>query len=163
MRAAKLSSASVSATTGPSDNSMEALVADLCISSAGLGQSAILRLFCKSLRQFYGASGVCCKLFSKRDGWTATVSEGKLPWGAFEGALPPFQEQLISDAIRAKAAVVRQNPGAVNVSSAQRSTNSRWIAIPFLKDDETLGAALVTPPANPENFEGDLIGKSTSI
>ncbi len=163
MRAAKLSSTSVSATAGPSDNSIEALVANLCISSAGLSQSALLRLFCKSLRQFFGASGVCCKLFSRRDGWTATVSEGKLPWGAFEGALPPFQEQLISDSVRTRAAIVRRESSTVAVATPRRLINSVWIAIPFLKDDETLGAALVMRPANSENIDEELTVKSTAL
>jgi PAS domain S-box-containing protein len=163
MRAAKLSSASVSATASPADNSIEALVANLCISSAGLTPSALLRLFNKSLRQFYGASGVCCKLFSRRDGWTTTVSDGKLPWGAFEGSLPLFQEQLISDAIRTRAAIVRRDSSEVTVPSTQRTTNSIWIAIPFLKGDEMLGAALMTRPADSESFDDELTSKATAV
>ncbi len=163
MRAAKLNSASVGTTASPSDNSIETLVANLCISSAGLNQSALLRLFGKSLRQFYGASGVCCKLFSRREGWTATVSEGKLPWRAFEGSLPSFQEQLISDAVRMRAAIVRRDSSTVLVPSRQRLDNSLWIAIPFLKSDELLGVGLMTRPAGSEDFDEELTNKATTI
>jgi PAS domain S-box-containing protein len=163
MRAAKLRSSSVSTVASPADNSIEALVANLCISSAGLSQSVLLRLFSKSLRQFFGASGVCCRLFSRREGWTATVSEGKLPWGAFEGSLPAFQEQLISDSVRTKVAIIRRDSSAAAVASAQRLTNSSWLAIPFLKGDEILGAALITRPAGSENFDNELASKATTI
>jgi PAS domain S-box-containing protein len=163
MRAAKLSCSSVGTTVGPSDSSIEALVANLCISSPGLSQSALLRLFCKSLRQFLGASGVCCKLFSRRDGWTATVSEGKLPWGAFEGSLPPFQEQLISDSVRTRVAIVRRDSSSTHPTSPRRGIDSLWIAIPFLKGDEILGAALMTRPADSENFDDEVTSKATAI
>jgi PAS domain S-box-containing protein len=163
MRAAKLVATSVPTTVSASGNSIEALVAELCISSAGLNQNALLRLFCNSLRQFFGANGACCKLFSRREGWVATYSEGKLPWGAFEGALPIFQEEMVSETVRTRATVVRRDSRAVEAPRTPRGIGSMWIAIPFLKGDEILGAALLTRHADSENFDEELTSKATAI
>ncbi len=163
MRASKLVATSVSSTTDVSVNTIETLVAELCISSAGLNQNALLQLFSKSLRQFFGASGVCCRLFSRREGWAATYSEGKLPWGAFEGSLPPFQEEMISEMVRTRATIVRVDSRVREARSMQCGMDRVWMVAPFLKDDEILGAALLMMPASSEKFNEDLRSKATAI
>ncbi len=163
MRAAKLAPSPVHTTDVVSGNTVEALVANLCVSSAGLNQNALLRLFCNSLRQFFGASGACCRLFSRREGWVATYSEGKLPWGAFEGSLPAFQEEMIREMVRTRGTVVRQESNAAEALRARREVDSTWMAIPFLKGDEILGAALLMRSAGSENFDDELISKATAI
>ena len=162
MRAAKLVATELRTTDDASGNTVEALVANLCISSAGLNQNALLRLFCTSLRQHFGASGASCKLFSRRDGWTASYSDGKLPWGAFEGALPSFQEEMIREMVRTRATIVRVEPKTDHRSSPPR-IDSTWMTIPFFKNDELLGAALLVSPAGSENFDEELIRKATAI
>lgn len=163
MRAANSASSPVHTTDVVSGNSVEALVANLCVSSAGFNQNALLRLFCNSLRQFFGASGACCRLFLRREGWAATYSEGKLPWGAFEGSLPVFQEEMIREMVRTRGTVVRQESNAAGALRARREVDSTWAAIPFLKGDEILGAALLTRSAVSENFDDELISKATAI
>jgi PAS domain S-box-containing protein len=163
MRAAKLVATEIRTTDDASGNSIEALVANLCISSAGLNQNALLRLFCSALRQYFGASGACCRLFSRREGWVASYSDGKLPWGAFESALPSFQEEMISEMVRTRTNVVRLDSKTHEVRSAQRRIDSAWMAIPFLKNDEILGAALLVGPAGSENFDQELTRKASGI
>jgi PAS domain S-box-containing protein len=163
MRAANLVSSPVRTTDDAFGNSAEALVANLCISSAGLNPNALLRLFCNSLRQFFAASGACCRLFSRREGWAATYSEGKLPWGAFEGSLPAFQEEMIREMVRTRSTIVRRESNAAGALRARREIESTWLAIPFLKGDEILGAALLTQPAGSGHFDGEMIGKATAI
>jgi PAS domain S-box-containing protein len=163
MRAAKSIATRVRPTVDVSAESVETLVANLCISSAGLNQNALLRLFCKSLQDFFGASGACCKLFSRRDGWSATYSEGKLPWGAFEGSLPAFQEEMIREMVRTRRTIVRRELLANTAPQTQRGVDSVWGVIPFLKGDEILGAALLTQAAGPESFDDEIIGKATAI
>lgn len=163
MRAAKLIATAVRPTDDVSGESIETLVANLCISSAGLNQNALLRLFCKSLRDFFGVSGACCRLFSRREGWVATYSEGKLPWGAFEGSLPPFQEEMIREMVRTRRTVIRRESKMGEASLAQRGTNSMWLAAPFLRGDELLGAAILTRPASTGNLDEELSAKATVI
>jgi PAS domain S-box-containing protein len=163
MRAVKSIASAVRTTVDVSGESIETLVANLCISSAGLNQNALLRLFCKSLHDFFDASGACCKLFSSREGWGATYSEGKLPWGAFEGSLPAFQEEMIREMVRTRRAVTRLESKIDEESTMQRGTNSVWIALPFFKRDELLGASLLTRPASGGNFNEELTAKATVI
>jgi len=168
MRAAKLVVSSVPTTAGVSGNSVETLVADLCVSSAGLNQNALLRLFCKSLRLYFGASGACCRLFSRRDGWVASYSEGKLPWEAFEDSLPLFQEEMIGEAVRTRAAIVRVDSRMGEAARAQRAIERRginhtWMAIPFLKGEEMLGAALLMLPAVTGGFDKKVTSTATTI
>jgi len=163
MRAAKSIATAVQTTDDVSAVSIETLVANLCISSAGLNQNALLRLFCKSLRDFFGASGACCRLFSRREGWVATYSEGKLPWGAFEGSLPALQEEMIREMVRTRRTVTRRELKTDEMSVAQLVANSAWIALPFLKGEELLGAALLTRAASAGNVEEELTEKTTTI
>jgi PAS domain S-box-containing protein len=163
MRAPKSIACSEHTTIDASGHSVEALVANLCISSAGLNQNALLPLFGKALREFFGASGACCKLFSRREGWAATYSDGKLPWGPFEKSLPPFHEEMIREIVRTRVTIVRRESNEGETSHAPRPTESIWMAIPFLKGDELLGAALLVLSARSRNFDEKLTSKSTAI
>lgn len=163
MRAVKSIASAVRTTDDVSTKSVETLVANLCVSSAGLNQNALLRLFCKSLRDFFDASGACCKLFSRREGWAATYSDGKLPWGAFEGSLPAFHEEMIHEVVRARRTVIRRESKMGVTANSPRGNDSLWIALPFLKGDELLGVALLMRPAGVENLDEESTTKAAAI
>src|SRR5258708_31431791 len=61
--------------------SFETLLAHLTSESCGLGQNELLVLFCRTVRQFFGASGVCFCRDSGQGGWRILESDGHSPWG----------------------------------------------------------------------------------
>jgi len=163
MRAAKPTSTPVRATVSASGNSVEALVANLCISSAGLNQKALLQLLCGSLQRFFGASGTYCKLFSRREGLAAAYSEGKLPWGALEGSLPPFQQEMLNEIVRTRATIVRGDSGVDEPARVRRVAGHTWMAMPFVTSEEVVGAALLARPTSVGDFDRQLEEKATVI
>jgi two-component system NtrC family sensor kinase len=93
----------------------------------------------------------------------ASYSEGKLPWGAFESSLPSFHEEMIAEVVRTRAAVVRLDSSKGEAARALRGIEHVCMAIPFLKSDEMLGAALLILPAGPGNFDEKVTSTATAI
>ena len=56
--------------------SFETLLARLTSESCGLSQNELFRLFCQTVREFFGARGVCCCLTSAQGAWRILESAG---------------------------------------------------------------------------------------
>lgn len=140
-------------------------MAELCVCSAGLNQDALLRLFCKSIRLYFGASGACCRLLSGRKERSASCSEGKLPWGAFEESFPPFQEEMIAEVIRTRSAIVRVDSATGESKRWRRAIeiDQIWMAIPFVKGADVLGAALLMLPSGSHDLDEKITSAATTL
>jgi PAS domain S-box-containing protein len=122
--------------------SFETLLARLTSESCGLSQTELFRLFCRTLREHFGASGVCCCRAPRQGVWRILESGGQSTWGA-EG------EILSSTAAESLAQTQHVRKAIVCLTSSQESLWQEGhgalsqVAVPFLSHDEFLGAALV--------------------
>ena len=70
---------------------------------------------------------------------------------------------MIREMVRTRGTVIRLDSRTGESRSMQRRVASAWMAIPFLTNDEMLGAALLVRPAGSENFDEEQIRKATAI
>jgi PAS domain S-box-containing protein len=98
--------------------------------------------FCRSVGQFFQTNGACCCTFSGRDGWTVAATHGDCSWGAQDGPLSPSAEEW--------AEQVRRDGRAALFSAARdgqptnRERSLTQVVVPFLNQDELLGAAFLS-------------------
>jgi PAS domain S-box-containing protein len=122
--------------------SFETLLARLTSESCGLSQTDLFRLFCQTLREHFGASGVCCCRAPRKGVWRILESGGQSIWGAEEEILSSSVAESLAQAQRVRKAIVC-------LTSSQESRRRQGdgelsqVAVPFLSHDEFLGAALV--------------------
>jgi PAS domain S-box-containing protein len=141
MRATQL----VSATTASESPSFETLLVRLVVESHGLNQSGMFRLFCRVAGEFFGASGACCCLFSSRDEWIVTETEGCQPWGTPGTALPSKVGKWVVRARRAGKAILCRTTSN-EVLWRKGDAEFAQVAVPFLSHGELRGAALLLWP-----------------
>jgi PAS domain S-box-containing protein len=122
--------------------SFETLLARLTSESCGLSQTELFRLFCQTLSEHFGASGVCCCRAPRQGVWRILESGGQSTWGAEGEILSSSVAESLAQAQRARKAIVC-------LTSSQESPwrqgcgELSQVAVPFLSHDEFLGAALV--------------------
>jgi two-component system NtrC family sensor kinase len=107
-----------------------------------LSQNELFRLFCHTVREFFGASGVCCCRPSGHGAWRVLESSGHSTWGAQGEILSSRAAESLAQVERVQKAVVCETPSQ-EARSKQRDDGTSQIAVPFLGHGELLGAALV--------------------
>jgi PAS domain S-box-containing protein len=122
--------------------SFETLLARLTSESCGLSQNELFRLFCQTMREFFGASGVCCCRVSRQGVWRILESVGHANWGA-EGESPSSGAlESLAQAEHARKTIVCRT-SSQGVLRQKGDDGLSQIAVPFLSHNEFLGAALV--------------------
>src|SRR5262250_2607156 len=61
--------------------SFEILLSRLPSESRGLSQNELFSLFCLKVREFFGASEVCCCRVSRQGNWCVVSTTGDSHWG----------------------------------------------------------------------------------
>ncbi len=125
--------------------SFEMLLSRLPSESRGLSQNELFSLFCRKVREFFGASEVCCCHASRQGDWCILSTSGHSPWGAQGETASPIAAEWLSQAERIQKAILCQRPSP-DSPQVQRTSGSSQIAVPFLSQDEVLGAALAAWP-----------------
>ncbi len=120
----------------------ETILARLTSESCGLSQNELFRLFCQTLREFFGASGVCCCRASRQGAWRILESVGHSAWGVQGEILPSSAADSLVQAERVRKTIVCQAPSQ-EILRQQGDGGLSQVALPFLSHDEFLGAALV--------------------
>lgn len=121
--------------------SFETLLARLSSESCGLSQNELFRLFCRTVRESFGAIGVCCCRVSRQGAWQILESAGPLVWGK-PGEIPPSSAtESLAEALRMQKAMVC---GVLSQEALRRQDDggSFQIAVPFLSNGESNGAAM---------------------
>jgi PAS domain S-box-containing protein len=129
--------------------SFEMLLSRLPSESRGLSQNELFSLFCLKVREFFGASEVCCCRASRQGDWCILSTSGHSPWGA-QGETPsPTAAEWLSQAERIQKAILCQSPSP-DSPQMQRTIGFSQIAVPFLSQDEVLTGALAAWPDTTE-------------
>ena len=125
--------------------SFETLLARLASESCGLSQNELFRLFCQTVRESFGSSGVCCCRSSRQGGWRILESAGHSNWGLPGEILSSNATEYLSQAQRFQKSFVcrTSSPEAVRLPEDDETFH---VAVPFLSHGECLGAALAAWP-----------------
>jgi PAS domain S-box-containing protein len=122
--------------------SFETLLARLTSESCGLSQTELFRLFCRTLREHFGASGVCCCRAPRQGVWRILEAGGQSTWGVEGEILSSNLAESLAQAQRLRKAIVCLTSSQESLWQEGHGALSQ-VAVPFLSHDEFLGAALV--------------------
>jgi hypothetical protein len=98
----------ISQSPGLTRLSFETLLARLPSETCGLTQNELFRLFCQTVREFSGASGVCCCHASRQWDWHISESAGHSIWGTQGEILPSRLAESIAEAECVRKAILFQ-------------------------------------------------------
>src|ERR1700684_229172 len=118
------------------------MLARLTSESCGLRQNELFHLFCQTLREFFGASGVCCCRTAPLGGWRILESLGHPTWGAGGEILSSGAAESLAQAPRGRNTILCSS-STQETHGQQGDHGLSQIAVPFQGHDEFLGAALV--------------------
>jgi PAS domain S-box-containing protein len=121
--------------------SFETLLARLTSESCGLSQNELFRLFCQTVREFFGASGVCCCRATIQGAWNILESAGHSTWGMQGEVLASSAAESLVQARRVRKTIVCQI-SSQDMLRERKDGGSSQLAVPFLSHGEFLGAAL---------------------
>jgi len=124
-----------------SRSSFETLLARLTSESCGLSQNELFRLFCQTVREYFGASAVCCCRGSIQGVWRILESAGHSTWGTQGEILSSSAAESLAQTQRMRKTIVCQT-FSQEVHWGQGDGGSSQVAVPFLSHGELLGAAL---------------------
>lgn len=120
----------------------ETLLARLTSESCGLGQSELFRLFCQKVRDFFGASAVCCCRASAKGEWRILESTAQSSWGIRGEELSAEEGNLLAQTQHASQAIVCSHG---STDAGEKSEDDLLeVAVPILAHGEFFGAALAT-------------------
>ena len=124
-----------------SHSSFETLLARLTSESCGLSQNELFRLFCQTVREFFGASGVCCCRAAIQGTWSILESAGHATWGMQGEVLTSSVAESLAQAQRTRKTIVCRI-SSQDTLRLRDDGGSSQLAVPFLSHGEFLGAAL---------------------
>src|ERR1700747_1103999 len=90
--------------------SFETLLSRLPSESRGLSQNELFSLFCKKVREFFGASSVCCCRASLQGDRSSLSTSGQSAWGDQGDTPSPIAAEWLAQAERIQKAVLCQSP-----------------------------------------------------
>jgi len=120
----------------------ETLLVQLAIESHGLSQGGLFKLFCQAAGDHFGASGVCCSLFSRQTGWIVGETMGWQPWGK-PGEPPPATLVEWLELAQSTGKATSRHSNVTEVVRLQHDSAHSAVAIPFVCHGESRGAALL--------------------
>jgi PAS domain S-box-containing protein len=124
-------------------SSFETLLARLISESCGLSQSELLRLFCRTVQEFFGASGVCCCRLTRDGSWRILESIGQAIWGK-SGEFVSAAADSLDQAERSRKAAICAGSW---LEILRRKEACRFVAaIPIRSQNASFGAALAGWP-----------------
>jgi PAS domain S-box-containing protein len=141
--------------------SFETLLARLTSQSCGLSQNELLRLFCQTVREFFGASGVCCCRPSRPGAWNIVETAGESTWGMPGETLSSTGAESLVQAQRVRKAIVSL-ASSQEVPRVHADGGSVQVAVPFLSHGESFGAALAAWPGAAD-ISGELLERLTLL
>ncbi len=121
--------------------SFETLLARLTSESCGLSQNELFRLFCQTVREFFGARGVCCCLTSAPGAWRILESAGLSTWGTQGEILSSSSAESLAQSQQIRKAITCQT-SSQEVRQGNGSGGSPEVAVPIFSHGEFHGAAL---------------------
>jgi PAS domain S-box-containing protein len=124
-----------------SHSSFETLLARLTSESCGLSQNELFRLFCQTVREFFGASGVCCCRAAIPGTWSILESAGHSTWGMQGEVVTSSVAESLAQAQRTRKTIVCRI-SSQDTLRLRDDGGSSQLAVPFLSHGEFLGAAL---------------------
>jgi PAS domain S-box-containing protein len=124
-------------------------LARLTSESCGLSQIELFRLFCRTVRETFGVSSVCCCRAPNLTSWTILESAGLPTWGTPGEVLSPVAVESLAQAQLIGKTIVCQT-ASQEVLQVQGDAGSSQVAVPFLSHGEFLGAALASWPGAAE-------------
>jgi two-component system NtrC family sensor kinase len=105
-----------------------------------LSQNELFRLFCQTVREFFGARGACC-LTSAQGAWRILESAGLSTWGTHGEILSSSAAEWIAQAQQIRKAIVCQT-SSQEVHGGKGIGASSEVAVPIFSHGEFQGAAL---------------------
>jgi len=120
--------------------SFETLLARLTSESCGFNQEELLRLFCRTLREFFDVGDACC-CTSRLGAWRILETTGLAIWGKPGDILPLGASESLAQSERVRKAIVSQTSSQQDTRK-QGPAGSTHVAVPFLSQGAFLGAAL---------------------
>jgi hypothetical protein len=124
-------------------SSFETLLARLISDSCGLSQSELLRLFCRTVQECFGPSGVCCCRASRDASWRILESAGQAFWGR-SGEFVSAAADALEQAERTRKAALCSGSW---LEILRRKHSCRVVvAIPLRSQNASFGAALAGWP-----------------
>ena len=141
--------------------SFETLLARLTSESCGLSQNELFRLFCQTVREFFGARAVCCCLTSAQGTWRILESAGLSTWGTHGEILASNAVEWIAQTQQIRKAIVC-NPVSQEVHRGKGIGGSPEVAVPIFSRGEFLGAALAAWQ-DPTEISEELLDRLTLL
>ena len=141
--------------------SFETLLARLTSESCGLSQNELFRLFCQTVREFFGARAVCCCLTSAQGTWRILESAGLSTWGTHGEILASNTAEWIAQTQQIRKAIVC-NPVSQEVHRGKGIGGSPEVAVPIFSRGEFLGAALAAWQ-DPTEISEELLDRLTLL
>jgi PAS domain S-box-containing protein len=121
--------------------SFETLLARLTSESCGLSQTELFRLFCQTVREFFGASSVCCCRASAQGAWRILETAGLSTWGMQGEILSSSAAESLTQAQQIRKTIICQTSSR-EVDRGEGNDGSSEVAVPIFSHGEFLGAAL---------------------
>src|SRR5258708_27168470 len=126
----------------------ETVLARLTSESCGLSQKELFRLFCQTVREFFGASGVCCCRPSRQGAWEILESAGHSTWGTREEPLPSTAIESLAQAGRVRKSTVSLR-ASKDFPWGRGDGGSSQVAVPFFPPAHFLVPAPSSSPNTP--------------
>ena len=126
--------------------SFETLLARLTTESCGLSQDELFRLFCRTVQEFFGASGVCCCRFDGPGAWRILESAGPATWGTQSEVLSSLAAGLLTQVHRTRETIAHRASSSQKAYRPEDDQRCSLIAVPFVSHGEFFGAALAAWP-----------------
>jgi two-component system NtrC family sensor kinase len=126
-----------------------------------LSQNELFRLFCQTVREFFGASAVCCCLTSAQGTWRILESAGLSTWGTHGEILASNAVEWIAQTQQIRKAIVC-NPVSQEVHRGKGIGGSPEVAVPIFSRGEFLGAALAAWQ-DPTEISEELLDRLTLL
>jgi len=140
--------------------SFETLLARLPSETCGLNQAEMLRLFCQTLREYFGAKGVCCCTANPTP-WNILESVGDSPWGMAGEILPSREAESLALAQRIRKTIICQS-STQEIDRGQGRGGSSCLAVPIFSHGDYFGAALAAWQ-NPAEISEGLLERLTLL
>src|SRR5438270_4662966 len=149
----------------PSENArfQQLLLEFSATASKALPQEEILRIFCRSVRDHFEASGAYIWQFVPPDQLEVVEADGWMAESLLKVRLKTNQSAVVVEAIqKRKPVLVNSADPAIYPLAAEFETKS-LLAVPLIVFNEIIGAAVFTHSSDSDFFDQDHVAKATIL